>query len=137
MNNYTDCCLCPRNCHVDRTQGKNRLLWTDRSDTRGTGCITYVGGTLHIRRCGIRSRVFSGCTLGCVFCQNQSIAAGSVGKTISAERLAEIFLELQEQKAWNINLVTAGHFCTTGGKSAGIGKTGAASSIGLYQYIRL
>lgn len=22
MNNYTDCCLCPRNCHVDRTQGK-------------------------------------------------------------------------------------------------------------------
>lgn len=33
-----------------------------------------------------------------------------MGKTIATERLAEIFLELQDQKAWNINLVTAGHF---------------------------
>ena len=53
---------------------------------------------------------FSGCPLGCVFCQNHSIAAGRLGKTIATERLAEIFLELQDQKAWNINLVTAGHF---------------------------
>ena len=90
--------------------GENRLLWTDRSDTRGTGCIAYVGGTLHIRRCSSGAVFFSGCPLGCVFCQNHSIAAGRLGKTIATERLAEIFLELQDQKAWNINLVTAGHF---------------------------
>ena len=53
---------------------------------------------------------FSGCTLRCVFCQNHEIAAGKVGKRISTRRLSEIFLELQEQGANNINLVTAGHF---------------------------
>jgi putative pyruvate formate lyase activating enzyme len=46
----------------------------------------------------------------CVFCQNRSIASGTDGKEIPDERLAEIFLELQEQGANNINLVTPGHF---------------------------
>lgn len=53
---------------------------------------------------------FSGCTLRCIFCQNYQIARGDVGKRVSSKRLAEIFLELQEQGANNINLVTAGHF---------------------------
>lgn len=53
---------------------------------------------------------FSGCPLHCVYCQNQSIANGTAGELISEERLAEIFLELMEQGANNINLVTPGHF---------------------------
>ncbi|MCD7766399.1 MAG: 4Fe-4S cluster-binding domain-containing protein [Lachnospiraceae bacterium] len=53
---------------------------------------------------------FSGCPLGCVYCQNRAISRGQAGKEISAERLAEIFLELKEQGALNINLVTAGHY---------------------------
>lgn len=53
---------------------------------------------------------FSGCNMHCVFCQNEEIANGDVGKTIAPERLTEIFLELQEQKANNINLVTATHY---------------------------
>ena len=53
---------------------------------------------------------FSGCTLQCVFCQNHEIARGLAGEKVSIGRLAEIFLELQEQGANNINLVTAGHF---------------------------
>ena len=53
---------------------------------------------------------FSGCSLGCVFCQNYQISAGHFGRDIPVERLAEIFLELQEQKANNINLVTGGHY---------------------------
>lgn len=53
---------------------------------------------------------FSGCSLHCVFCQNQNIANGTVGKKITIERLAEIFLELQDKGANNINLVTPGHF---------------------------
>ncbi len=52
---------------------------------------------------------FSGCALGCCFCQNESIANRNFGKEISPERLAEIFLNLQEQGANNVNLVTAGH----------------------------
>ncbi len=53
---------------------------------------------------------FSGCNLGCIFCQNHQIAHEHRGKGITIERLAEIFLELQEKGAANINLVTAAHF---------------------------
>ena len=110
MNKFTDCCLCPRNCHVNRTQGKTGYCGQ-------TDQIRAARAALHMweepcisGNAGSGAVFFSGCTLGCVFCQNHSIAAGNVGKTISTERLAEIFLELQDQKAWNINLVTAGHF---------------------------
>ena len=53
---------------------------------------------------------FSGCALHCVFCQNHTIANGQAGKIITIERLAEIFMELQEKGANNINLVTAAHY---------------------------
>ncbi len=53
---------------------------------------------------------FSGCPLKCVFCQNGSIANVSVGKEITIERLANIFMELQEKGANNINLVTPTHY---------------------------
>ena len=92
MNNYTDCCLCPRNCHVDRTQGKTGYCGQ-------TDQIRAARAALHMWEepcisgdAGSGAVFFSGCTLGCVFCQNHSIAAGSVGKTISVERLAEKFL---------------------------------------------
>jgi len=53
---------------------------------------------------------FSGCNMGCVFCQNSQISHGGAGVEVSAERLCEIFFELEEKGAHNINLVTAGHF---------------------------
>lgn len=53
---------------------------------------------------------FSGCNLKCVFCQNFNISSNNFGKKISINRLSEIFLELQEQGANNINLVTPTHF---------------------------
>ena len=53
---------------------------------------------------------FSGCPLRCVFCQNHNIAIGKSGKEISMERLVEIFFELEEKGANNINLVTPTHF---------------------------
>jgi putative pyruvate formate lyase activating enzyme len=49
---------------------------------------------------------FSGCPLRCCFCQNHELSAGNFGKEISVNRLSEIFLELQEQGAHNINLVS-------------------------------
>ena len=53
---------------------------------------------------------FTGCHLGCVFCQNGQISRGGAGKEISILRLAEIFMELQQKGAHNINLVTPTHF---------------------------
>lgn len=56
---------------------------------------------------------FSGCNMGCVFCQNRSISKGEVGKYISQKRLVEIFFELKNKGANNINLVTGDMFIPT------------------------
>lgn len=53
---------------------------------------------------------FSGCSLKCCFCQNYKISAENFGKEISVSRLADIFLELQDKGAHNINLVSAAHY---------------------------
>ena len=53
---------------------------------------------------------FTGCSLGCSFCQNHSIASGRGGAEITEEQLSDIFLAQQERGANNINLVTAAHF---------------------------
>ena len=53
---------------------------------------------------------FSGCSLGCVYCQNREISRGAGGVTITTDRLSDIFLELAEAGAHNINLVTPTHY---------------------------
>ena len=53
---------------------------------------------------------FSNCPLHCVYCQNEPIANGSCGVDVSVRRLARIFLELQDQGALNVNLVTPTHY---------------------------
>ena len=109
MNMNCKCSLCPRMCNIDRevTTGycgvKNTLrvaraalhFWEEPciSGEEGSGAV-----------------FFTGCNLRCVFCQNYQIARAEQGKEITVERLSEIFLELQEKKANNINLVTATHY---------------------------
>ena len=56
---------------------------------------------------------FSGCSLGCVFCQNRAISDGEVGKALPDSRIADIMLELEAQGAHNINFVTPTHFAPT------------------------
>ena len=56
---------------------------------------------------------FSGCPLGCLFCQNRPIALGHDGQEVTEERLTEILLELQAQGANNINYVTPTHYVPT------------------------
>ena len=53
---------------------------------------------------------FSGCNLGCAYCQNYEISHGNVGKIISEERLLKIFDELKDKGAHNINLVNPTHY---------------------------
>lgn len=104
------CKLCPRGCNVDRDGGeigycgetsKIRVARTSLHQWEEP-CITgkYGSGTVF----------FSGCSLKCIFCQNHNIADSSVGQVFTTQQLAEAFLRLQENKASNINLVTAGHY---------------------------
>lgn len=106
----SDCTLCPRNCHVDRRAGQKGFCGCSDQIRGARAALHYWEEPCICGKEGSGAVFFSGCSLGCVYCQNYSIARGKVGKEISTERLAEIFLELQEQKARNINLVTATHF---------------------------
>lgn len=109
-NLYRDCTLCPRNCHVNRLEGAKGVCAVDASLRVARAALHFweepcISGTN-----GSGAVFFSGCAMHCVFCQNEKIARGEAGFAISGERLAEIFLELQEQKANNINLVTPGQY---------------------------
>ena len=107
---YQNCTLCPRNCKKDRLSGEIGVCGVD-SEIRVARAALHmweeppISGTN-----GSGTVFFSGCSLSCVFCQNSDISHKRDGKKISRERLSEIFLELQEKGAHNINLVTPTHF---------------------------
>ena len=105
------CQLCPRRCGALRTETEGKGYcrmpalpvlaraalhqWEEPpiSGTRGSGTI-----------------FFSGCPLGCVFCQNEEISHRDVGKPVTVQRLRQICLELVDQGAHNINFVTPTHY---------------------------
>lgn len=111
MNSNMICSLCPRLCMAERTAVsgngfcKMGLLpriariaphyWEEPciSGTRGSGTV-----------------FFSGCTLGCVYCQNHSISHLHQGKTFTVQELAEAVENLEKTGVHNISYVTATHF---------------------------
>ena len=105
------CTLCPRNCRAEREDAQG-------GGVCGVGTMPKVArAALHMweEPCisgtrGSGAVFFSGCGLKCIFCQNEAISHGGEGETVSIERLAEIFCELEAQGAHNINLVTAAQF---------------------------
>lgn len=104
------CRLCPRKCGVNRLQGEKGYCGMDSR-------VYVARAALHMweEPCisgekGSGAVFFSGCCLRCCFCQNREIAEGKTGKEISVQRLSDIFLELQQKGAANLNLVTAGHY---------------------------
>ena len=105
-----DCALCPRACHVDRTAGRKGYCAQGDRVVAARAALHFWEEPCISGESGSGAVFFSGCSLHCVFCQNDEIAAGRAGKEISKERLTDIFLELQEKGANNINLVTAGHY---------------------------
>lgn len=123
MKNYFEnCTLCPRKCNVNRSVKHGYCKVSDK--------LLVARASLHLweepcisGKNGSGTVFFGGCNLGCIYCQNKEIRDGKCGKEISPERLAEIFLNLQEKKANNINLVTPTHFVPHIIKSVKIAKT--------------
>lgn len=105
------CKLCPRSCGAERTEtagsGYCRMPaapvlaraalhhWEEPpiSGTRGSGTV-----------------FFSGCSLGCVFCQNEKISHQDFGKAVTLSRLREICEALIAQGAHNLNFVNPTHY---------------------------
>ena len=104
------CELCPRRCRADRAAG-------ERGVCGATDTLRLARAALHFweeppisGEAGSGTVFFSGCPLKGVYCQNHEISTGNFGIDVSPERLAQIMLELQDQGALNINLVTATHY---------------------------
>lgn len=110
LKNYYECCmLCPRECKVNRNIKKGYC--------KSGASLVAARAALHMweepcisGKKGSGTVFFSGCQLGCVYCQNYKIRDSLAGKEISLSRLAQIFMQLQDKGANNINLVTPTHF---------------------------
>lgn len=103
------CDICPRECSADRSKdigfcgvGDSIKIAKAALHMWEEPCISGENGSGTV--------FFSGCSLGCVFCQNTVISHGAFGKDITAQRLEDIFYELKDKGAHNINLVTGDHF---------------------------
>ena len=83
--NYESCQLCPRKCRVNRTQTTGYC--------KSGSAVKVARAALHMweEPCisganGSGTVFFSGCTLGCCFCQNYQISQEGFGKEISIRR---------------------------------------------------
>ena len=103
------CELCPRRCGVERGEQRGFCGMGEEVVAARAGlhfweepCISGKSGSGTV--------FFTGCVMRCAFCQNSEISCGGKGREISEERLSEIFLELEDEGAMNINLVNPTHF---------------------------
>lgn len=103
------CNLCPNKCNVDRNAGfgacgvKNTLNIAKYS-------LHYFEEPVISGKNGSGTIFFTGCALRCAFCQNYSLSRAERGIDITPNRLADIFKELEDMGANNINLVTPSHY---------------------------
>lgn len=106
----TACSLCPRECGANRYEN-------EKGSCGGAKYARVARADLHLweEPCislnkGSGTVFFSGCSLGCVFCQNHEISHGNLGQTVTDKQLAELFIMLYEKGAENINLVNPTHY---------------------------
>ena len=104
------CTLCPRQCKADRAAGQTGFCGAGRTLKAARAALHFweepcISGTR-----GSGTVFFSGCSLGCVFCQNDAISHQDFGRPISLERLRAICFELIDQGAHNINFVNPTHY---------------------------
>ena len=109
------CSICPRRCKAERYNSLSDGICTGFCASPVLPVVARAG--LHhweepviSGSRGSGTVFFSGCNLKCVFCQNYNISTGHQGREITVSRLREIYRELIDQGAHNINLVTPGHY---------------------------
>ena len=110
MNKYEKCLLCPRKCGINRRTGQTGVCGVSSEIRVARAALHYWEEPCISGKRGSGAVFFSGCSLHCVFCQNREISDGKAGKVISKERLSDIFMELADKGANNINLVTPGQY---------------------------
>lgn len=104
------CRLCPGECNVNRLKGEVGYCGASEKLMVSRAALHFWEEPCVSGENGSGTVFFSNCNLKCVFCQNHCISQENLGIEISIERLSEIFLELEENGANNINLVTPTHY---------------------------
>ncbi len=105
----SDCAMCPRECHVDRTSGERGFCRTGDLPFVSSWGPHFGEERPLVGRYGSGTIFFGNCNLGCIFCQNYSISHLGEGAEISHEKLAEVMNSLQRSGCHNINFVTPTH----------------------------
>ena len=109
LERLSHCMVCPRNCGVDRVANKTAVCHTGRH-ARVASYFPHRGEEDCLRGWnGSGTIFFALCNLRCVFCQNYDISQAPRGDEVTAERLAEMLLQLQGLGCHNINFVTPEH----------------------------
>lgn len=104
------CNLCPRKCGVKRSDAQIGYCGMSDEIKIGRAALHFWEEPSISGEHGSGTVFFSGCNLGCVYCQNRTISQGRNGRKVTEEELCDIFLDLQKQGAHNINLVTPTHY---------------------------
>ena len=110
---YEHCTLCPRACGADRTAGERGFCGCPDTALVARTMIHRWEEPILAGEGGSGAIFFGGCTLGCRYCQNAAISGGPVGKEAGSQELRRLMLQLIEQGAENIDLVTPTHFLPT------------------------
>lgn len=119
---YENCRICPRECGANRLEGEKGYCHADAEITLARAALHFWEEPCLSGTKGSGAVFFSGCSMGCVYCQNGEIAKNHIGKPVSLTRLSEIFLELQEKGAHNLNLVTPDHYIPSVAEALGEAK---------------
>lgn len=106
---YDVCTLCPRRCGVRRNDGRAGACGQTAELRVARSALHFWEEPPISGEAGSGTIFFSGCSLRCIFCQNADISHGGVGTPVSVARVAQMMLELEDQGALNINLVTPSH----------------------------
>lgn len=103
------CNICPRRCKVERGSNKG-FCGVGNLPVVAKACLHYWEEPCLSGNRGSGTIFFSGCNLKCIFCQNYEISQENYGREVTLERLSDVFLNLQQIGAHNINLVNPTHF---------------------------
>ena len=105
----SECRLCPRGCGADRERVRG-VCRVGAEVTVARAAPHYGEEPCISGERGSGAVFFAGCPLGCVYCQNYELSRGRAGETVTVERLAGIFGELEAMGVHNLNLVTGTQF---------------------------
>ena len=105
------CFDCPRMCGADREGGATGVCSSAHLPRAARAAAHYGEEPCISGSRGSGTVFFTGCNLGCVYCQNAGISRpGAPGVELSVQQLRDVLLRLRDQGVHNINLVTGSHF---------------------------